>query len=784
MDLRVQTTAWARASAAAQRLAGAAAQRLATFAHTAPPVPGVGQAMAQGLNAQRSPRAQQIAESKEARYGRLTYGAGPMPARFSTYPATGLTPERIYQILVMAETTGLCYQKADLTQQILRRDSHLAAVDHTVRTRASGGADWRIKPYDESPLSAAIARYVRAWWHDIDGLDGALYGLLLAHADGYAIRESVDQWKKIRFQGVNGESVTVWGDLPRQLDFVHNKHVRFDTQTDEPLIDVGGGQVISIPRGKLIFHAIDGDGLIETRGHIQATGYLHCISHNAIVRWAIYLAQFGLDQVAYVVDRAAYENAERRTQYESFVANIGNGIPAVMTDEGKLEITKSPGGGGQAGVHAALVGWANNEKSKRTQGEQLTTEVGGNGAGYNTSETQAQVQDAWVRSIGKGLAGSLRAGFVKPYLEKNKEALAAALGAPPDEIVAHAPWLIPHTQRPLSPAVMIQVLDRAKNGLGLELGADEVREMLGLNPPREGDELPGATVILPKGGAAVPTAEAQAPGGTDNPDLAATAAAGAPAAPAGAGAAGEAAVPGIDLTSTDLATIVTVNEARKSKGLPPLPVDGELTIAEYKAKHSGVVAEAAAAEDGVDKDRPAPAGMAAFASTDRSEDPGVMIALYPPPELAAQLELEGGEPAAELHLTLAYLGRLSKLARPLERVPGVLQRVAAPPLEGVVGGVGRFAASETSDGRDVLYASVDMPGLAALREKIVATLDEFGFAISEAHGFTPHMTLAYLDPAAPSPLQRLAPVPVRFTEFWLVCGAQRQRFPLFLSSEA
>lgn len=59
-----------------------------------------------------------------------------------------------------------------------------------------------------------------------------------------------------------------------------------------------------------------------------------------------------------------------------------------------------------------------------------------------------------------------------------------------------------------------------------------------------------------------------------------------------------AALPKIELTSTDLGAIITVNEARAAKGLPPLAADGDLTIAEFKAKHSGTIAEAAQAESG------------------------------------------------------------------------------------------------------------------------------------------------------------------------------------------
>lgn len=58
----------------------------------------------------------------------------------------------------------------------------------------------------------------------------------------------------------------------------------------------------------------------------------------------------------------------------------------------------------------------------------------------------------------------------------------------------------------------------------------------------------------------------------------------------------------ITLAPTDLAVIVTVNEARASAGLGPLggpsAGDGELTVAEFKAKHGLVLARAAQAEDG------------------------------------------------------------------------------------------------------------------------------------------------------------------------------------------
>lgn len=85
------------------------------------------------------------------------------------------------------------------------------------------------------------------------------------------------------------------------------------------------------------------------------------------------------------------------------------------------------------------------------------------------------------------------------------------------------------------------------------------------------------------------------------------------------------AAPVIDLAPTDLAVVVTANEARASKGLGPLPADGELTIAEYKAKHVDVIATAAAADlgdtkPGDGKPKPMPFGGGGFKPAEKSDE--------------------------------------------------------------------------------------------------------------------------------------------------------------------
>ncbi len=80
-----------------------------------------------------------------------------------------------------------------------------------------------------------------------------------------------------------------------------------------------------------------------------------------------------------------------------------------------------------------------------------------------------------------------------------------------------------------------------------------------------------------------------------------------PAAAAGAAPAH----PEIPLAPTDLATVVKVNEARASVGLPHfVGPDGELTITAFKAKNAPEIAAAAQAEAGTDPNDPSPSAAA------------------------------------------------------------------------------------------------------------------------------------------------------------------------------
>lgn len=129
-----------------------------------------------------------------------------------------------------------------------------------------------------------------------------------------------------------------------------------------------------------------------------------------------------------------------------------------------------------------------------------------------------------------------------------------------------------------------------------------------------------------------------------------------------------------------------------------------------------------------------------------AHDDGIMVAFVPPREIAEQLAMADGQPVDDLHITLAYLGNVADY-RPdqLARLPKVVAAWAASqkPVTVRVGGVGTF--NNAYKDQHVLYAAMDIPGGAQVHTSLAQHLQRHGYRLPSEHGWTPHMTLRYVD---------------------------------------
>lgn len=117
---------------------------------------------------------------------------------------------------------------------------------------------------------------------------------------------------------------------------------------------------------------------------------------------------------------------------------------------------------------------------------------------------------------------------------------------------------------------------------------------------------------------------------------------------------------------------------------------------------------------------------------------------------ADSLAIDGGEDPEEFHVTLAY-GHFD--AKGDEDDTSVRVQHAIDDIRDLIpddihfDATGRFAASESSDGMDVIYARVAAGQLEEAHDGLLKALKEHGIKLETTFPeYKPHMTLAYIDP--------------------------------------
>lgn len=480
-----------------RNLAGRAGHALQTFASAAPPARGF-----EVLSPDRPNRDEkQVAalRSKEALYGRTTYNAGPSHARYSSYPGTGLEPQQIWNLQLL-RNTGYPQLWTELCEQIIERDGHLGGIFDTRRLSVSE-KPFRIHPaYRGDELSDVLGKIIERVVDRIDSFDQTIEDLLSASAYGYSIAEIVWSDLPVRVPLPDGSAKTVVLAVPSTVEWLHWKHVRFDRFTDEPYLWFTSGEV-SLPPNKFVFHAASGTGLIEKRGFMGACAWLSAAKRWTERDWLIYGKIFGIPNIMAQYPDGTEEYDLHREKYVQFLKDWGEGIPALLPDDLKVEITREPGG--RAGdIHGALIGWANSEMSKRVHGSTLTVEIGNVGA-YAAADTHRDAPYIRTRADARKLAGTLRRDLIRPILSVNREVFAELLGAPPDEIMERIPRCSWRIEREMTPMDRQQVYVSAVNELGLAVDEGQYRDEMGMDPPQAGGQaLRGAPIQIGTGGLA------------------------------------------------------------------------------------------------------------------------------------------------------------------------------------------------------------------------------------------------------------------------------------------
>lgn len=516
MDLRSRIGLGLRTAAA--RAAGA----LGAFA-SSPIVPGVGRNIGAPYKLPQDVPAQKVVDSRAALYGRVTANLGPVQSNISTHPLRRLTPARIGAIQEEVLVIGWMLNWACLVEDVILTDSEIWSAQQTA-TSAITGSPFSVEPADGSPEARAIADYQQVVIDSISGWDRAMDRLLVGNAGGYAIEDVTYEERTVQFP-LGKSQVSVEAFTPVALDYVHNKHSRWNIGADDQLeLDTGKGFIVPRPH-KFVVYEASGPYQVRRRGYAYPAIWLVLLRANAWARWGAVLEQWGLPVPYGVADKDLWQDETRKQVMLQTLIEHGQGHPGLFSDD--FEIKSSPAASApldSRGMHASIIAAINLELAKLILGASLQTEISGTGS-YGASETHAGTQQARMLSWEKNLSCCVR-DWMRAALrlacykfgtdEPLPRGLPSALGIPPERVIALCGRPTWRVQREVTPQVRMSLFDAGINRLGLEICADQAMREFGFAKARHADHrLRGAPVPVAADAAAVSTTDAL--DGVDNP---------------------------------------------------------------------------------------------------------------------------------------------------------------------------------------------------------------------------------------------------------------------------
>lgn len=140
-----------------------------------------------------------------------------------------------------------------------------------------------------------------------------------------------------------------------------------------------------------------------------------------------------------------------------------------------------------------------------------------------------------------------------------------------------------------------------------------------------------------------------------------------------------------------------------------------------------------------------------------------------------QLAMVGGEDYDDLHITVGFFGDASQFHSDKGlRIACMMVANELRPFRVQMNGITRFSGQ----GEDALVVNADSPILTHAYRMLHDFARDQGISTASEHGYTPHMTLGYLDPTDQHPLSRWTPLEISVDAIELWFGKARHGFAL------
>lgn len=373
------------------------------------------------------------------------------------YPADGMTPTRLAEILRDADT-GEPMRYFELAEIIEERDLHYAGVLQT-RKRSVAQIDISVEAASDDPEDVRRADMVRDWLKR-DELAEEMFDMLDAVGKGISFAEiiwdsSSGQWRPDRLE---------WRD-PRWFTFD-----RHDMRT--PLLRGGidgGVQAEPLPGFKFITTQIKAkSGLPVRSGLARLAAWAWMFKAFTQRDWAIFTQTYGQPvRVGKFHEGATKE--DKATLFRA-VANIAGDCAAIIPQSMEIEFIEAKNATAGSELYERRADWLDRQISKAVLGQTGTTDSKQGGLGDGGNKVHEGVREDIERADCKAQAAAINRDLIRPWMD-----LEFGPGRAYPRVVIARP----------DKEDLAQLSDSLEKlvPLGLRVSQSEVRDKFGLSDP-------------------------------------------------------------------------------------------------------------------------------------------------------------------------------------------------------------------------------------------------------------------------------------------------------------
>ena len=272
---------------------------------------------------------------------------GGVRSPISGYPADGLNPERLANILREADM-GEPVRYLELAETIEERDPHYLGVMGT-RRRSVAQLDITVEAGSDDPEDEKIAQMVRDYV-DRDELAGQIFDILDCIPKGFSATEVVYEMSEGQY-------------LPR---LVHRdpRYFRFDRRDlATPMLLGEGGEYLPLDPGHFIFATMKAKSGLPLRSglsRVAAWGYM--FKQFTLRDWAIFTQTFG--QPVRLGKYGAGASKEDKSTLFRAVSNIAGDCAAIIPESMTIEFIEAGNVGASHTLYKERADWIDQQISK------------------------------------------------------------------------------------------------------------------------------------------------------------------------------------------------------------------------------------------------------------------------------------------------------------------------------------------------------------------------------------------------------------------------------------